>query len=244
MLNSYIEKFKINDTDVDFESKLSVAEIIKYLQVATFNHSNLLGLDHKSMEENSNAFWVVTKLKVLINNDIKSGDEIKVKTWTHPLTTIRANRDFKIKHKNRVMVKATAEWCCLDYNTRKIRKLNSITYPDLEMKATDCNNIDFCNLMQEYGSKDYVYTKQVNSTDIDINNHTNNLKYNIMALDSFSVSELKSFNIKEYEIHFVNESLFGDKIDIYKKKVGTRYFIEGRMDDKTIFRVCVKFKNK
>lgn len=242
MKNTHIEKFKINDTDVDFKSKLSVCEIIKFLQIATFNHSNLIGLGHKPMEQKSNAFWVVTKIKVLINNNISSGDEIKVKTWTHPLTAIRANRDFNIKQKNRVMVKAAAEWCCLDYNTRKIRKLESIAYPDLEMVETKQNNIVFCNLTQEFTSKDYVYTKQIRATDIDINVHTNNLKYNTMALDAFSVEELKSFSVKEYEIHFVNESHEGDTIDIYKKKVGNCFYLCGRAEEKVVFRVLIKTK--
>ena len=213
------------------------------LQVATFNHSNLIELDHETMQKKSNAFWVVTKMKVLVNKSISSQDLLKVKTWTHPLTTIRANRDFNIKIKNSVAVKAAAEWCCLDYDTRKIRKLNSIVYPDLEMVETKNNNIEFTNLSQEFEPKHYVYTKTVRATDIDVNIHTNNLKYNVMALDAFTVEELKSFTIKEYEIHFVNESRESDKIDIYKKKVGKRYFIEGKVEDKVIFRTCLKVKN-
>lgn len=244
MQNLHTEKITINDTNVNFEMKLSINEIIRFLQLTTFNHSNKIMLDHKTMQEKSNAFWVITKLKVKLNKDVLSGENIKVATWTQPLSTIRAIRDFKIKQKNCIVAKASAEWCCLDFDTRRIRKLSTIQYPDLEMVEKGSSNITFNNLNQEYTNKNFVYSRTIRSTDIDINSHTNNLKHNTIALDAFSVEELKTFNIKEYQIHFVNESREGDIINVYKKKVGNTYFVEGKTDDKTIFKVCLKTKKR
>jgi len=242
MNNLYCENFLVNDTNVDFTSKLSLTEIIKMLQATTFNHSNIIGLDHNTMLNKSNAFWVITKLKLKLNKNILTGDKIKVVTWTQPLSTIRAIRDFKIKLKNSVCVKAVAEWCCLDYNTRKIRKLNSICYPDLNMVENSSNNIEFSKQCVEFEAKDYIYTKTVRSTDIDINNHTNNLRYNYMAIDAFDLEELKNLTIKEYEIHFINETRLNDEIEIYKKKIKNNFYIEGRVQNKIVFKVFIKVK--
>lgn len=244
MKNLHTEKITVNDTNVNFEMKLSVNEIIRFLQLATFNHSNKIMLDHKTMQEKSNAFWVVTKLKVKLNRSVSSGENIKVATWTQPLSTIRAIRDFTIKQKNSIVAKASAEWCCLDFDTRRIRKLSTIQYPNLEMVEKGSSNITFNNINQEYTNKNFVYSRTIRSTDIDINSHTNNLKYNTIALDAFSVEELKNFEIKEYEIHFVNESREGDIINVYRKKVGNNYFVEGKTDDKTIFKACLKTKKR
>ena len=81
-------------------------------------------------------------------------------------------------------------------------------------------------------------------TDIDVNLHTKNLKYTNFAIETLSLDDLKSKIIKEYEIYFVNESHQGDKIDVYKKKVKNYYYIEGRILDKTIFKVVIKFAKK
>lgn len=244
MKNWHTEKFNINDTNVDFENKVPVTEIIKFFQIATFNHSNKIGLDHKSMIERSNAFWVITKLKVVLNNDIVVGEKISATTWTHELGGVRALRDCVIKQGRTLKAKATSEWCCLDFETRKLRKMNSIHYPELKMGKTNNLLTKFINMKESFNEKDFVYSRVVRSTDIDVNNHTNNLKYNYMALDAFGVDELKNFDVKEYEIYFVNESYEGDKIDIYKKKVKQYYFIEGKIEDKTIFRVIMKTKKK
>ena len=244
MKNWHTEKIQVNDVDINFNNVVSISELIKYFQTATFNHSNEMGLDHVSMQKNSNAFWVVTKIKVYPKGEIYSNDKISVTTWTHELGGVRALRDCLIKKGNSIKAKCTSEWCCLDFETHRLRKMNSIQYPELQMQKNNNLNTIFSNLKVEVQPKDYVYTKLVRATDIDINNHTNNLKYNLIALDAFSVEELKLIDIKEYEIYFVNQSYEGDEIEVYKKKVKNYFYIEGRVKDKTIFKVIIKFKKK
>ena len=244
MKNWHREKLVVDDTNVDFSMSVPVAELMKLFEIATFKHSTIMGLDHVSMEKNSQAFWVVTKMKVVPQKPILSGEKISITTWTHELGSIRALRDCVIKSGTTIKAKFNAEWCCLDWNTRRIRKMSTIQYPELEMEKTNNVKTSFSNKREDVEEKHYVYTRTIRSTDIDVNLHTNNLKYNFMAMDAFSVEELKSFNIKEYEIYFVNESHQGDKIDIYKKKVKNYYYLEGRCSEKTIFKVVIKFTKK
>ena len=244
MKNLHTEKITINDTNINFNSVVPITELMKLFQIATFNHSQQIELDHETMKEKSNAFWVVTKMKLCLNGDIHSQDKVSVTTWTHELGTIRALRDCTIKNGKSIKVKGVAEWCCLDYETRKIRKLSSIVYPELEMKKTTKNNITFSNMREEVSAKNKVYSKTIRSTDIDLNNHTNNMVYNKIAFDALTVEEQNNFDVKEYEIYFINESYEGDVIDVYKKKVKSYYYIEGKIAEKTIFKAVIKFKNK
>ena len=242
MKNWHTEKIIIDDSNIDYSSSVPITELMKLFEVATFKHSTIMGLDHETMEKKSSAFWVLTKMKVIPMSPIMSGDKISVTTWTHELGAARALRDCIIKKSGSIKAKFTAEWCCLDWNTRRLRRMNTICYPELVMEKTNYVKTEFTNMREVVGEKDYVYTRVVRSTDIDINNHTNNLKYNFMAMDAFSVDELKSFDIKEYEIYFVNESHENDKIDVFKKKIKNYFYIEGKIEEKTIFRVVIKTK--
>ncbi|MBR4998287.1 MAG: hypothetical protein IKY10_00250 [Clostridia bacterium] len=244
MKNWHTEKFETNDTDVGFDGTVAITELIKFFQIATFKHSHEMGLDHKSMVEISNAFWVITKMKLILKNRMVVKEKVSATTWTHELGAVRAVRDCVIKSGNSIKAKATSEWCCLDFETRKLRKLNSIHYPELKMEKVNNLQTKFANTKEDVDAKNFVYSKIVRASDIDLNNHTNNLKYNFMALDAFSIEELKALDIKEYEIYFVNESYEGDKIDVFKKKVKNYYYIEGKVEDKTIFRVIIKAKKK
>ena len=243
MKNTHQEYYTPNDNELDLNKNICVFDVLKMLQRVTFSHSNILKLDHGSMLEKSNAFWVVTKMKYIVNNPIGANEKVLLKTWTQIPSSVRFLRDIQIKKSNKILVKAVSEWCCLDYTTHTLRRSNSICYPDLEMVKTNSNNLKFSNPRIEVCGKDYVYTKIVRATDIDVNNHTNNLKYTNIAMDAFTVKELQNRLIKEYEIYFVNQSYEGDAIDVFKKKVGSGFYIEGRVQDKTIFKVVLKFKS-
>ena len=114
----------------------------------------------------------------------------------------------------------------------------------ITFNLNDIDKLTFTNLKVEVDEKDFVYTKTIMPTDIDVNLHTNNLKYNVMALDALTLEDLKNNTIKEYEIYFVNESRIGEKIDVYKKKVKGLWYIEGKRDKQTIFKAVIKFAKK
>ena len=219
MKNMYKEKLVVDDTSIDYEMRVPITEIMRMLEIATFNHADSIGLDHDNMIKTSNAFWIVSKMKLLVTGSLKSGDKATIKTWTYEPGMIRFDRACELKVGSSIKAKAIAEWCCLDYETRRIRKGNSINFPQLEMVETKKMPTTYTNMKLDVDKDDYVYTKTIRSTDIDVNNHTNNLKYNFMAIDCFTVDEMKSMDIKEYEIYFVNESHEGDKIDIYRKNI-------------------------
>ena len=241
MKNYHSEKLTINDSQQDLCNKVSIYEIVKMIQMATYNHSQKINLGHVEMLEHSNAFWVITKLKLKLEANINPQDKVMVSTWTRPLSLIRAVRDSAIKCKNKVLVKAVAEWCCLDCETKSIRKLNSIKYPELEMQKTKFHNIDFCKF-SEADNMEQVYTKQILASDIDVNMHTNNLKYVNMAMDVFTPEELRELLITEFEIHFINQSYFGDEIKIYKLKNKKQFTIVVKVGEKTIFKVLMTTK--
>ncbi len=244
MKNWHTEKVLINDTMVNSSAVVPIEELVKLVQIATFNHSQKIALNHVTMLSKSNAFWVVTKIKLKILANLQSQNKVSVTTWTHALSGVRAKRDSEIKLNNKVVAKAVSEWCCLDAVTRKIRRLDSIEYPELEMEKTKTTNLEFSNLKIEVGEKDFVYSRVVRSTDIDLNNHTNNIKYIGMAMDALTLNELKNFEIKEFEIYFVNESYFEDKIDIFKCVKKSLVYVEGKIQDKSIFKVDIKLKKK
>ncbi len=242
MKNVYVQKVITNDTQADHSFCLPIYEILRLAEVAAFNHANLIGLDHQTMEQKSNAFWIVSKMKLFLKQNILPHEKLTVKTWTHEPGLVRVDRDISIKSGRTTKAKITTEWCCLDVETHRIRKLNSINYPNLELAETEKVEANYTNLKLQLDKNNYVYTKIIRASDIDVNRHTNNLKYTVMALDALSFEQLDSLKISEYEIYFVNESHEGDKIDIYLKQQKNLIYIEGMVEERTIFRSVLKIK--
>lgn len=242
MKNLQSQKIRIDDTEIDYSFKVPITEILRLLNIVIFNHSIAMGMEHEELKRKSNAFWVITREKLLIKKPVHSGDEVEVKTWTLEPGIVRFERNCSLSVGGEIAVDMMSEWCCLDYETLRPRRSSSIAYPqDLEIAETRQIDSTWTNPKEVFTQGDYVFTRKIRSTDIDVNIHTNNLKYSFITFDALSVDELKGMDIKEYEIYFVNQSHEGDEIDIYKKRVDNCIYIEGKIKDTTIFKSVIKF---
>lgn len=241
MKNSHTEKYLTGDLDLDINQNVSCLNILKLFLRVAFSHSHAIQLDHNTMQKRDNAFWVLTKMKYVLLHPIGVDQKINLKTWASKPQAVRFVREFKIKNKKQICVQGLSEWCCLDSSTRTIRKSSTIKYPNLKMKEKHTNDLSFSNLKLDVDKTNYVYTKIVKSTDIDVNLHTNNLQYSVMALNSLTLEELNK-QITEYEIYFAHETQIGDKIDIFKVVKDNTIYIVGETNDKTIFRTVIKCK--
>ena len=132
MQNLYSEKYTSNDVELDVNEKLPITEILKLMQRTTFSHSQLIGLDHQTMIDRDNAFWVITKMKVVCNNSIGANQKLTLKTWTRPPQAVRFLRDLQIKE--------TAVICGFadEFAEYKI----SVSFSDVAKKLLSENEID------------------------------------------------------------------------------------------------------
>ena len=207
------------------------------LQDLATAHSYDMGVDHKTILENSNAFWVLSRVKFKINDNIKNNSKVYLKTWPLKPTGIRFIRDFSFKQNKKSVIVAKSEWCVLDATTFSIRKLDSINYPkDLKHIENGVKDIEFSKEKFLISDSNFCYDYKVVLTDIDCNNHTNNVAYARMALNAFEINEFKNYNFSNFEIKFINQSFYGNTIKIYKKQINsTTVYIEGWFEDKKIF---------
>ena len=104
MKNLYLEKYTTNDVEMDVNEKLSITEILKLMQRATFSHSHLIGLDHQTMIDRDSAFWVITKMKIVCLHPIGANQKLTLRTWTRKPQVVRFLRDLQIKDKNKFLL--------------------------------------------------------------------------------------------------------------------------------------------
>ena len=234
-MNNYLQQnLTVTPSLCDPFEKLRFDAILTIFQDVTTTHSNFMGLGHSDLLKNSNAFWVLTKTKFNLKGDISIYNELNTTTYPLKPGAIRFLRENFITSNNGV-VEGISEWCILDATTMAIRKFDSITYPNfthLESKI----DLTFSRLNETLLEGDYAYTYKATFSDIDANNHVNNVSYCKMALNTFTPDEWNEFNFKGLEIHYVTQAYYGNDIKIYKKVVDNGVYIEGKYNDKTVFK--------
>lgn len=248
MKNRFERKIRLDANDVDFESKISIYAIMRHFQAAASDHAQVMGMDYSTLRAKSNAFWVITKVKIKVNSYPKWGEKVILRTWPLLPSTIKCNRDFEILNlRNEVLVKGTSEWCILDLETRRPRKVVTTCYP-VKMKHLERRTIDdrFSHFQSKSENQEFVYERTIRATDIDLNNHTNNTIYSNMVFDSFSISKLNKMDILSYEIHFCSETKEGDLIKIYHCLEGDEILIMGIKSDsgKLVFQASLEYKTR
>ena len=75
----YSQTVKYSDTDSRYKIRLD--RIISHFQDITGLHSGEMGVDGKTLFKKSNAYWVLTKIKLKIIESPKFNDVMDIETW-------------------------------------------------------------------------------------------------------------------------------------------------------------------
>lgn len=231
--NQYSKNFKVLSSYCDSVNRLSPFMMQTLFEELADVNAMQLGIDMTSLKERDNALWVVRRIKFEFKNIVRDHEDVILKTWPSGPEMLKCFRSYQIlKNDTEPAVNAVAEWVILDAETRRLRKTDSIHYPDIQFITEKAVEPTFKRLKDDFSEEDFVYERVVRACDIDILHHTNNTKYCMMVLDSFSVKELEAMNIKELEIHYEAESLEGDVLRIYRKKVDDGWHFAIKKDGK------------
>lgn len=195
-------------------------------------HATLLGIDDFSLLEKDNALWVVSKTKVKINKLPRWNDEVIVRTWPMGAEGVRCNRCYQIIKNGEVYINGISEWVMIDATSRTLRKVETTSYPnDIDWITEKSVEERFRRFKDDFTDDDLVYKRLIRSGDIDVTHHTNNVTYITMLLDTFSVKELENMMLKDIEVSYLNESLEGEILSIYRKKKEDGCFFSVKKED-------------
>lgn len=217
--NEYIINSTVNFGQCDTLVRLRPEAYFTSFQDIASRHAMILGIDDFALLENDNALWVVSKTKVKIDRLPKWNDEISIRTWPMGAEGVRCNRCYQIIKDGEVYINAITEWVIIDADTHHLRKIEETSYPkDIDWITEKSIEERFRRFRDDFTEEDFIYSRLVRSSDIDVTHHTNNVTYITMLLDTFSISELEEMTIKEIEVSYLNESFEGETLLIYRKE--------------------------
>ena len=234
-LSKYVKKYQVTVNDADFTKKLKLSAAFNYFQEIASLHADNLGIGFNEIGPKYNVTWVLTRMKVEILKYPIWDQEIVVETWPQIPKRFHFERDFYIKDlNNNILVKATSMWVLIDINTRELRSSDiiAINYPEIITERAIESNL---GKIRPTGEKELIYKRIIGCSDIDMNEHLNNSKYVDFIMDCFSMDTLRKYHPCSIQVNYVNESLAGDEISLYKYVDNTetgKVYVEG-VDEKT-----------
>ena len=240
------KKYKVDYSLVDKNTNLRITECFNLAQNNATEYFQKFNGDNIYVKENYNFVWVVSKSKIHIFKNSSWLDILEGDSYTSLVKPIRIETETKFKDKKGDLIfVANQESCLLDIDSRRIRKIDTINFPeDLEIDETLFER-NYQRLNDTFDENDFVYEQKIYSQDIDFSRHVNNAIYVRFIMNSLSNDFLDNIDITDLEMHFIAESKEGQTLKIYKKELDNnviRFLI--KENDREIIRASIDYKNK
>ena len=235
--------YKMDYSYLDKNIKLRINEFFNLAQNNVTEYFKKFNGDNISIKKNDNAVWVVSKSKIHIYKNPSWLETLNGESFTSLVKTIRIETETKFTNQNNELIFiANQQSCPLDIDTRKIRKIDTVTFPkDLEINRTLFEN-SYQKLNDIFDESEFVHEQKIYSQDIDFSNHVNNTVYVRHIINSLSSDFLDKINITDVEIHYLAESKEGQILKIYKKELDNnviRFLI--KENDREIIRASIDY---
>jgi medium-chain acyl-[acyl-carrier-protein] hydrolase len=211
-LSSWEQDFIITHYFVDPDGYTSIHGIAFFLQEVAHNHASARSLGFEDLIRENKA-WVLTRQVIKLYRIPVIGDQISVHSWVSETTPAFSVRDFHLLDDHqKVIGLARTSWMMIDIIHRKPVRIPDKVLSFIPLtpgKLTENLGLDKLPSISE--KKDNTGF-EVKYSDLDMNNHVNNITYARWVTDDFDLEFRKKFRLEMLEMNYLGEALYGDSL--------------------------------
>ncbi|OIV99944.1 hypothetical protein TanjilG_26282 [Lupinus angustifolius] len=211
------QNFSIRSYEIGADRTASIETVMNHLQETALNHvktAGLLGDGFGSTPEmcKKNLIWVVTRMQVAVDRYPTWGDVVQVDTWVSASGKNGMRRDWLLRDCNtgEILTRASSVWVMMNKLTRRLSKIPAEVREEIESYFVNSAPIleeDKRKLPKlDDNTADYISTGlSPRWSDLDVNQHVNNVKYIGWLLESAPQSILESHELSAMTLEYRRE---------------------------------------
>ncbi len=223
-IEKYSKCYEITYRDVDLEGCLRMGALVDYMQEVSGEHASILGFDYSGAANDKKLFWVVSRAKMHLNRPIKQHEKLTIETYPNGMDGLFAMRQFNLYDEAKEQVgEMIGAYLLLDCQTQHPVRMKRIAGP-LEALLWPYEG-ESLNKLQAEGHPVFTDTRQVRSSEIDMNQHMNNAHYIRWCMDTFTTEELASNPIQTIQTNYVKALREGDRVKVSRYEAGEKGMI-------------------
>ncbi|MBC7523397.1 MAG: acyl-[acyl-carrier-protein] thioesterase [Flavobacterium sp.] len=208
----YSQEWEINFLQCYPNGYLKYTDLCNIFQLTAGFHAELGGISFTDMQHYNQA-WVLSRMRVEINNLPKWRDVVTVKTWIKSLENSRSIRCLEMYLGTEKIIGCETFWAVFNTNTRRPENLALPNEHFEKFPNHDATLIKFSKINSE-GIFENSTQKKVALSDLDIINHANSVKYLEWCLDTTDINLIINLKIKSLEMNYLKEVALGEKLEI------------------------------
>jgi acyl-ACP thioesterase len=248
-LMQFEKEYNVHVYETGPDGKLSLCSLFNYLQDIASDHAIKLGFGRDDLMR-ENRFWVLSRMYAETEALPEWGDRVSVTTWPNGTDKLFALRNFEVRSSDgRHIASASSSWLILDRTTRKVQRPDAILsrfYSDLVPNHTPLRYASRLDYEDDAGESKQDY--RIKISDLDVNLHTNNVRYLTWANDCYSLEFMMKNVPMSVEINYLAESQFDEDIVIRTSsgrngRSAYQHSIVRTSDSKELCRIEIKWKD-
>ncbi|XP_021292420.1 palmitoyl-acyl carrier protein thioesterase, chloroplastic-like [Herrania umbratica] len=219
----YRQTVVIRSCEIGADKSATLESLLNLLQETALNHvwvSGLLGdgfgATHGMVR--NNLIWVVTRMQLQVDQYPTWGEVVEVDTWVGASGKNGMRRDWLIRSHvtGLVHVRATSTWVMMNQQTRRLSKMPEEVRAEISPWFIEKNAIQE-NTPETIKKLDNT-VKYINSklkpkrTDLDMNNHVNNVKYVNWMLEAIPEIFLEGYQLFRVTLEYRRECGSSDTV--------------------------------
>ncbi|GFQ06646.1 palmitoyl-acyl carrier protein thioesterase chloroplastic [Phtheirospermum japonicum] len=215
----YRQSFVIRSYEIGPDKTATMETLMNLLQETALNHvgsAGVAGNGFGATREMSirKLIWVVTRIYIQVEKYSSWGDVVEIDTWVDAAGKNGMRRDWIIRDYNtqQIITRATSTWVIMNRETRRLSKI-----PDEVKKEVEPFYLNRAAIATENTDRDKI-EKLTDETaeiiraglaprwsDMDANQHVNNVKYIGWLLESVPINVLEDYNMKRMTLEYRRE---------------------------------------
>ena len=216
MANILNKEYTVPVSFCDDKAQLSLTGIFNLFMDLATEHAFLLNIGNDSLKS-KNCFWVAAKSKIKIHRRPRMLENVKAVTWPEKPKNIRYNRYYVISDESGYIIEGKTEWTILDADSGRPRKSSDVYPQELEHLTDTVCDTPFERISADFTQCEEIAVHKVESQDIDLSVHMNNVAYIRAMLCAFSTQEIAQMDIKEMEIAYRLQCFEGEVLSIRRR---------------------------
>ncbi|MCD7894036.1 MAG: thioesterase [Erysipelotrichaceae bacterium] len=235
------KKIEVDFGDVDYMGEYRINNIVdQFARIAT-NNATEYGFWNDTMAKHYG--WVVAKQSLYLDKPICYKDIIELSTTFSHSTFVTFPRYYFINRDNQQIGFGTSIWTLIDIANRRIvaPKRIGIKVPQSKQLPT----LDSPKDITIDIPLQHIQTRQVLYSDVDTNQHMNNVRYIDWALDLIDYKIHEKYFTSELHILYKKEIRPLTPVKLYIGQDNLRYIIEDKSEeDEQFFLIEIVFKER
>lgn len=223
------KEFEVLSFQINPSGKLRWASLGDLLQETAWKHADSRGFGQKLFE--LGLAWVLSRLKIKVIRMPSWGEKITVKTAGRGIHKIFAVREFEVCDKDgNIIAEANSSWLLLNMENKRPQRPAQVLPKELFEEVDDPSIVPAKLSPIELSKK--PFTTMVRASDLDMNNHVNNVSY-IRWIEDFAYHN--GIDFERLNINYVSEAKLNDHISLHHVTNNENLSIQGMANNASCF---------